>query len=41
MVVLLNIRGNCSHLEAKPAHLVGHLPAIAEGWKRNIIGILF
>lgn len=28
MVVLLNIRGNCSHLEAKSAHMVGHLPSL-------------
>jgi hypothetical protein len=25
MVVLLNIRGNCSCLRAKVAHMVGHL----------------
>ncbi|WP_165422829.1 hypothetical protein [Ktedonosporobacter rubrisoli] len=24
--MLLNIRGNCLHLEAKTGHMVGHLP---------------
>jgi hypothetical protein len=27
MVVLLNIRGKCSYLRAKAAHISGHLPA--------------
>jgi hypothetical protein len=26
MILLLKIEGNCSHLRAKPAHMVGHLP---------------
>jgi len=29
MSLLLNIQGNCSHLEAKPAHMVGYLPTLA------------
>jgi hypothetical protein len=31
MVVLLNIRGNCSTFGSKVAHLVGHLPEASQG----------
>ena len=30
MILLLKIEGNCSHLRAKPAHLGGHLPPVAD-----------
>src|SRR5512135_1301614 len=37
MVELLNIRGKCSCLRAKPAHLSGHLPVDQDG---NVLDIL-
>src|SRR5215469_3068685 len=37
MVVLLRIEGKCSHLRAKPAHLVSHLPST---WQEFPVGMV-
>jgi hypothetical protein len=35
MILLLKIEGNCSHLRAKSAYFVGHLPTIEITWRSH------
>ncbi|HET9919565.1 MAG TPA: hypothetical protein VFQ30_06970, partial [Ktedonobacteraceae bacterium] len=41
MILLLKIEGNCSHLRAKPAHMVGHLPGGPENLTLNQVAETF